>query len=70
MVNANKNAVPMWHKYALTIEEAAIYYHIGEAKIRTLCDDNPNADFYFLNGNRVLIKRAKFEEYLDRTTVV
>lgn len=64
MINTDRQIVPLWHKYALTIEEAAIYYHIGGNKIRMLCDDNPNAEFYFLNGNRVLIKRAKFEEYL------
>ena len=43
MINTDRQIVPLWHKYALTIEEATIYYHIGGNKIRMLCDDNPNA---------------------------
>ena len=57
-------------KYVLTIEEAANYFHIGEKKLRKLTDDFPLGDFYFLNGNRVLIKRKKFEEFIDKTTEV
>lgn len=54
----------------LTIEEAARYYHIGEGKLRTLIDTHPNEDFYVMNGNRALIKREKFERYLDQATAV
>lgn len=52
------------------IEEAARYYHIGEGKLRTLIDTHPNEDFYVMNGNRALIKREKFERYLDQATAV
>ena len=62
--------VPVWHRYTLTIEEAAGYYHIGETKLRMLVDEHPNEDFFVMNGNRVLIKREKFERYLDRATAV
>lgn len=62
--------IPVWFRYTLTIEEAAQYYHIGETKIRSLVDENPDENFYVMNGNRVLIKRQKFEEYLDQATVV
>ena len=54
----------------MTIEEAAGYYHIGEGKLRMLIDQNPHEDFYVMNGNHVLIKRAKFERYLDQATAV
>lgn len=54
----------------MTIEEAAGYYHIGETKLRMLIDEHPNEDFFVMNGNRVLIKREKFEQYLDRETAV
>ena len=54
----------------LTIEEAAGYYHIGEGKLRMLIDEHPNEDFYVMNGNRALIKREKFERYLDQATAV
>lgn len=46
------------------------YYHIGEGKLRMLIDEHPNEDFYVMNGNRVLIKREKFERYLDQATAV
>ena len=62
--------IPVWCRYTLTIEEAARYYHIGESKLRSIIDTHPNGDFYVMNGNRVLIKRVKFEEYLDRATVI
>ena len=74
----NKNSVskknyfdiPVWRRYTLTIEEAAGYYHIGEGKLRMLIDQNPHEDFYVMNGNRALIKREKFERYLDQATAV
>ena len=64
------SGTPIWRRYMLTIEEAAGYYHIGEGKLRMLVSAHPNEDFYVMNGNRVLIKREKFEHYLDRATVV
>lgn len=62
--------IPVWRRYTLTIEEAAGYYHIGESKLRMLIDGHPNEDFFMMNGNRVLIKREKFERYLDQATAV
>lgn len=44
--------------------------YIGEGKLRMLIDQNPHGDFYVMNGNRALIKRVKFEHYLDQATVV
>ena len=66
----NYSDIPVWRRYTLTIEEAARYYHIGEGKLRTLIDTHPNEDFYVMNGNRALIKREKFERYLDKATAV
>lgn len=65
-----KDIIPVWRRYILTIEEAATYYHIGENKLRLIADEHPNADFIIMNGNRVLIKRQKFEDFLDKATVV
>ena len=64
------DTIPVWKRYALTITEAEAYYHIGENKLRMIADEHPQADFIIMNGNRILIKRQKFEEYLDRATVV
>ena len=68
--NCKTNITPVWRRYTLTVEEAAGYYHIGENKLRSLIDEHPHENFYVMNGNRVLIKRAKFEEYLDQATAV
>lgn len=65
-----QNSIPVWKRYALTVTEAAEYYHIGENKLRMIADEHPEADFIIMNGNRLLIKRQKFEAYLDRATVV
>lgn len=77
MVNKKMNVdgkkysdIPVWRRYTLTIEEAAGNYHIGEGKLRMLIDTHLNEDFYVMNGNRVLIKREKFERYLDSATAV
>ena len=63
--NNNTNIVPLWEKYTLTIREAAEYFHIGENRLRLIVDENPNADFVLINGNRVMIKKKLFEKYID-----
>ena len=65
-----QTVVPPWRRYVLTITEAANYYHIGETKLRSLVQDNPNSEFAVLNGNRVLIKRKQFERFLDMATAI
>ncbi len=66
MSNVSTYEIPVWRKYTLSIEEAAAYFRIGEGKLRKLISDNPNADFILWNGNRMQIKRVKFEAYIDR----
>ena len=60
----NQN-VPLQKKYTLTVEEAAAYFRIGEHKLRRLINENKNADYLLWNGNRVQIKREKFEKFVD-----
>lgn len=62
--------IPYWEKYMLTIREAAEYFHIGEKKLRQIVEENDDADFLIMNGNRVMIKKKCFERYLDRATAV
>ena len=57
--------VPVSDKYGLTIEEAAAYFGIGEEKIRKLLSNNPDADYLLTNGRKTIIKRKRFEEYLN-----
>ena len=66
----NEGAIPVWKRYALTIPEASAYYHIGENKLRMMADEHSESDFIIMNSNRILIKRQKFEQYLDHATVL
>lgn len=68
--NNGKNNVPIWCKYTLTISEASDYFNIGEKKMRQLVQENATADFLLNNGIKVLIKRIKFEQFLDETSSI
>ena len=63
-------SVPIWYKYTLTIEEAALYFRIGETKLRQILANNPNADYILYNGNRAQIKRVLFERFIDRIQTI
>ena len=61
----NNTDVPIWEKYTLTIEEASKYFRIGEKKLRKLAEENLDAGWVIVNGNRVQIKRKQFEKIID-----
>ena len=54
--------IPIWERYTLTIEEASKYFRIGENKLRRLAEENKNANWLIMNGNRIEIKRKQFEK--------
>ncbi len=60
-----KKEVPLWEKSNLTLEEAALYSGIGQAKLRELTDDE-NCPFVLWNGRKRLLKRRKLDEFTDR----
>lgn len=62
--------IPIWEKYTLTVEEASLYFRIGQNKIRRLIEENRNADYVLWNGNRPQIKRKKFEAYINNTNCI
>lgn len=64
------NDVPIWQKYLLTIEEASKYFRIGENKLRKLAEENLNASWVIMNGNRIQIKRKIFEKIIDTLNVI
>lgn len=66
----NKYEIPIWEKYALTLGEAALYFGIGENKIREIIEMDHTNNFVLMIGNRVKIKRKAFETYLDDITCV
>ena len=57
----NEKRVPLWHKYSLTIREASEYFNLGEKKLRQIILNN---------GTKVLIKRVKFEQFMDAASCV
>lgn len=57
--------IPIWERYTLTIEEASKYFRIGENKLRRLAEENKNANWMIMNGNRIQIKRKQFEKIID-----
>jgi len=61
--------VPVWQKMNLTIKEAAAYSNIGENRLRELAYDK-NCSFVLYVGTKVLIKRIKFEEYINTKMTV
>ena len=62
--------VPIWEKYTLTIEEASKYFRIGENKLRKLAEENLNSGWVIMNGNRIQIKRKKFEKIIDDIDII
>lgn len=66
----NQPDVPIWEKYTLTMEEAAKYFRIGEKKLWKLAEENPDAPWLIMNGNRAQIKRKLFEKVIDTLDVI
>lgn len=63
-MSGKKVEVPIWEKLALTVREAAVYSGIGENRIRFIMEEQEN-DFVLCIGNRKLIKRKQFEEFIS-----
>ena len=61
--------IPVSEKYTLTIKEAAAYFNIGVKKMRRLAEDHLG-EFAVCTGNRYLIIRPKFEEYLQESVTI
>jgi hypothetical protein len=70
MNNENQHPLPICQKYNLTVAEASVYFCIGEKKLRQVIEQNPAADFVLYNGAKILIKRKKFEEFIDETNSI
>ncbi|RGI22805.1 DNA-binding protein [Ruminococcus sp. OM08-9BH] len=62
-VSMENTIVPVKEKYTLTIKEAAAYFNIGIKKMRRIAEDNIGTVAVYC-GNRFLIIRPKFEEFI------
>ena len=62
--------IPIWEKYTLTVQEAAMYFRIGENKLRKIISEDEDANYILWNVNRPQIKRKLFENYVDKMSVI
>ena len=61
-----QNAVPIWEKALLTLEEASAYTGIGINNLRKISEDY-DCSFVLWVGKKRMFKRVKLEEYLEKT---
>lgn len=62
--------IPLHKKYGLTIEEAAEFACIGTHKLREIITNDASLDFILHKGSQVVIKRKKFEKWLNKTNFI
>ena len=55
--------IPIQERYMISLKEVSAYFHIGIRRMRRMAEDNEGGFALFL-GNRYIICRPKFEEYL------
>ena len=63
MIYGENPKVSVQDKYMLTVKEASEYFGIGIKKMRRMAEDHSD-EFALYMGNRYMIIRHKFEEYL------
>ena len=56
-------------KYMLTIKEAAFYFNIGTKKLRRIAEEHLGNISIFC-GNRFMIIRPKFEEFIQNSSEI
>ncbi len=65
-----ENEVRVCEKYALTVAEAAAYFGIGEKKLRSMIVDYNHLGLFIQNGVKYMIKRQKFEAFLNEASII
>lgn len=70
MTMNTEKQVQLKDKYCLTIEEASEYFGVGEKKLRQIVPGYIDAEFVFQKGVRYLIKRKRFEDFLEGMTAI
>lgn len=61
-----KENVPVWEKVNLSLEEASAYSGIGINKLREMTNAK-DCKFVLWVGNKRLIKRRQFEEFIAKS---
>ena len=57
--------IPFWEKSSLTIDEASVYSGVGRDKLREMTD-REDCPFVLWIGSKRLIRRKRFDDYLDK----
>ena len=70
MYMVEKTQVEIKDKFCLTVDEASVYFNIGEKKLRKIIADNLDTGFIIQNGVKFLIKRKQFEDFLRELTAI
>ena len=65
-----ENDVRICEKYALTVAEAAVYFGIGEKKLRSMIENYDHLGLFLQNGVKYMIKRQKFEAFLNEAYAI
>lgn len=60
-----KYEVPLWHKSNLSIDEAVLYTGIGRDKLYEMTN-REDCPFVLWIGNRRMIKRKAFDDYITK----
>lgn len=66
MTDSKELDMPFWLKLNMTIKEAAVYSNIGINRIEELLKD-PKCNFVLYVGNKKLVKRKEFEQYVSKS---
>ena len=61
-----KLEIPFWKKAVMTVDEASAYSSIGINKLYDMTND-PRCSYVLRNGNRRLIKRKEFDDFITKT---
>ena len=64
-----KEKVPIYQKQNLTLEEAAEYTNIGINRLTMLIKE-PTCNFVLYVGNKRLIKRKLFDEFIENINMI
>ena len=65
MSTENRQQLPWWQKYTLTLNEASEYFGIRYKKLKQFVQEHSDAEFVLWDGNCAQIKREQCQRYLD-----
>ena len=65
-----ENQVPIKDKFCVTMDKESGYFGIGEKKLRKIVTENLCSDFVIQNGVKYLIKRRRFELFLNEISAI